>query len=371
MVKTVADKTPPEIEFAQELVNVCRHLIECSSSLSLLSMPGVGVSFFIRRLANEDIGRVIFMNSYELYQMNMTEVYRLLATGLGIEQRGRVVAEDVIKKLEEICRTEERVVIVFNRFDHLKKLYSHTFFDLLRRIRDVDRNKVVMIFASTRPVYELAMPYLADSYSLFTKLVYLPPYSHRDMEYLAGLDQSYRLVDAEVRVEAERLSGGHHALWQTLLRCQNLDNPIGDPMVRALMERIVSGVGVSHKRMLKRMMRNVEGSEDEVVVGLGLLRREKNEWVPFTPLLTDFLRQDQPKTLPVKEKRLLTLLKRNLNEVVNKEEIVEFVWRGELPGVSDWALNALVYRLRRHPGFSDLGYEIQSIKKQGYRLVGE
>jgi len=76
-----------------------------------------------------------------------------------------------------------------------------------------------------------------------------------------------------------------------------------------------------------------------------------------------------PVKLPAKEKALFSLLKKRLNMVVSKDQIFEHIWESDPESASDWALNALIYRLKKNPGFLASGYVIENHKKLGYSML--
>ena len=66
---------------------------------------------------------------------------------------------------------------------------------------------------------------------------------------------------------------------------------------------------------------------------------------------------------------MFSVLKAHLNTVVSREEIFSSVWGVEDDNVTDWALDALVYRLRKNKVFQNSGFTIENHKKQGYSLI--
>ncbi|MBI2597455.1 winged helix-turn-helix domain-containing protein [Candidatus Daviesbacteria bacterium] len=58
-----------------------------------------------------------------------------------------------------------------------------------------------------------------------------------------------------------------------------------------------------------------------------------------------------------------------MGNVVSKDEIFTEVWGEESENATDWALDALIYRLRKHPFLKAHGYIIESYKKVGYSLI--
>ncbi len=96
--------------------------------------------------------------------------------------------------------------------------------------------------------------------------------------------------------------------------------------------------------------------------------QDKKSYSLFTPLLSEYIKTNLPVKLPVKEKILFNLLRKNLGKVVTKYEIFTEVWPNS-EDATDWALDALVYRLRKNSFIHSHGFIIESSKKVGYTLI--
>jgi len=74
--------------------------------------------------------------------------------------------------------------------------------------------------------------------------------------------------------------------------------------------------------------------------------------------------------LSKKEFLLLKFLEDNLNEICEREQIIEAVWpEAEALGVSDWAIDRLVARLRSKLKAQNKKVEIVTVKTRGYKLI--
>lgn len=166
-----------------------------------------------------------------------------------------------------------------------------------------------------------------------------------------------------------KLSGGHHSLLQNLIRCQSLDNPLGDPMVNLMIKELYGSLNYKRQKELEAIVAGKNTKQvDNYLVDIGLVGTDKSSYHLFTPVLQNFIVKNSKTKLPSKERRLFTLLKKNVGKVVPKDEIIEYVWGKDWEDVSDWALNSLVYRLRKNKTFQDSGYSIESHKSDGYSL---
>jgi len=74
--------------------------------------------------------------------------------------------------------------------------------------------------------------------------------------------------------------------------------------------------------------------------------------------------------LSKKEHQLLKILVENRGALSEREKIIEFVWpEAESYGVSDWAVDRLVARLRGKLKSTNSEYEIITVKTRGYKLA--
>ena len=100
-----------------------------------------------------------------------------------------------------------------------------------------------------------------------------------------------------------------------------------------------------------------------------MVQKIGSEYRLFTPLLSEYIKTNMPVKLPVKENKLFKLLRANMGKTVSKDEIFAEVWPSDSDSATDWALDALIYRLRKHPFMQANNFVIESQKKVGYTLI--
>lgn len=96
----------------------------------------------------------------------------------------------------------------------------------------------------------------------------------------------------------------------------------------------------------------------------------------FSPLLAYYLENKQVDEkehdtvhLTRKEHLLFTLLESHLGDICERDEIVEKVWPEYKEfGVSDWAIDRLVARVRVKLREQNSPYEIVTVRTRGYKL---
>jgi len=119
---------------------------------------------------------------------------------------------------------------------------------------------------------------------------------------------------------------------------------------------------------------------DEVTgdtVAAGVITPSEKKMLPDIqeePLLLDVPKKnitlEEKVELSKKENQLIKLLEERVDDICEREEIIEKVWpEMESFGVSDWAIDRLVARLRNKLKLQKSPYEIVTIKTRGYKLI--
>lgn len=355
---------PFSSKFCADLVDSCLRDIDSSGSVNLVAMPGAGVTFFVRQLAYRSPDEFISINSFEMHDFSKAALYNQLSRKLGLDPApaDHVDLQAIGNALKQRASANNKVVLVFNRFDRLGPILDQSFYENLHFLREVAGGKLVMMFVTAEPVIEFASQGLQDLMRLIDAVVYFPGYQAKDLREIIKSSGA-----EDIEQKALELSGGHHALMQILMRCQNLDNALSDPMVELLVKDIYFGLSPKRRRDVDAVASGRSKAVDPFLTNLGYIVG-KGKAATFTPLLAEYAQRQSQEHLPVRERRLLSLLKRNTGRVVTKQDIFDAVWKESDGIATDWALNALVYRLRRHPAFNSQRYTIESHKKQGYIL---
>jgi DNA-binding response OmpR family regulator len=200
--------------------------------------------------------------------------------------------------------------------------------------------------------------------------VYFTPYSHEDLKALLKI-HSPEVVHNENILEALTLSGGHIQLLQLILRSSTPNNLQHDPYIKLLLKDILSFLTHPQVRIIERIAQEKTVDIDNFLLQIGVVKRDKETYQLFSPLLKEYICKKKSFHLSVKEQLLFQFLKKNSGKIMSKEKIIETVWKNITTGSTDWALDSLIYRLRNHPYIKEKGYEIINHKKLGYQLVKE
>lgn len=349
-------------DFCQNVFNECTASIESSTSFNLIGLPSVGISFFMRFLSSHSKYKFVHVNTYEMPEFTKEEFFKQFARKVSGKNGNKDYLLKCREGLEELAHQNSHVVIVINRIDRLASIMDQNFFDNLRYLRDTNRKKIIFIFISSTPLHELDKHLSQSAFAMQTKQIFFKTYSKQDLLALSMIDGTPLVKD-----KALELCGGHHSLFQTLLRCQSLDNPLSDQMVELVIKEIYLSQNAKRRDQLEALALRKKVDNLDYLIELGLVRKKGNKYEFFSELLEKYLLHSVRAELPVKEKRLLKILLKNQGKIVSKQDIFDYVWGDEI--ASDWSLNSLVYRLRRNPGFDSNRYSIKSVKKDGYELI--
>lgn len=357
-----------EADFAQEKQKEFKSLIEASQSFTVVSMPGVGVSFFLKYLACQDFAHFVYVDLYNLPSLNQHEFYRMFLRDLGGNPDGKSDGQVFIETkeiLKTLAQKYPKIVIIFSRFDQLKKDFDGNF---LSNIQSLSTLKIVLIFTAIKPIDELTPEAMSGgNLAFYSKILYFKPYTKMDLKRLLLQEHTLKAHPNLDKLIAQ--SGGHNQLLHIFLNSHKQQNLLLDKFVKLQLKDLIDYLDYEQKKEVQKIaIGKVVEEIDEYLLGVGYVLETKSGQKLFSPLLEEYIKTHMPARLPLKEKKLFNLLKKNMGKVVSKDEIFQEVW-GDSLDATDWALDALIYRLRKHPYITSHGYIIESQKKIGYTLI--
>lgn len=362
--------------FCLKKIEKIKSLIDSSTSFTVIGMPGVGVTIFLKYLATTDLAYFIYVDSYLLADLTKEEFFKLLLKELGDEspETGNQLFERCLKKLAELTQKHSKIVLIFNRFDQLKSIFDDNFFGNIWALRHVNRGKIVIISTANKSLSEIAPDALsAGNQEIFSKIVHFRPFFPEDLEVITSVYNQNNLIEnPEAIALAKNLCGGHYQLLLLLLKSARLSNPLQDRFIELQLKELYEFVKFKQRRVLQKIALSKKVDyPDEYLMEIGLVKKQNDGYELFTPLLSEYIVHHHPKRLPVKEAKLFNLLKQNLKKVVPKEEIFSSLWpedSKDYDKASEWALNSLIYRLKKNRTFISSGYHLENHKKEGYIL---
>lgn len=363
-------------DYAKEKMADFKNLIEENRSFIVLSMPGVGVSYFLKYLSMQSFAKFFHIDLYSLPALTHDELYKLILTELGVKSTNKSEEQllvDTKKHLEKLSKENSKIVLIFSRFDQLKKEFYNKFLSNLQSLTSVSEGKIVLIFTSILPINQICNePLDGGNINFYSEELFFKPYSDADLRKLITLEPP-RPTPKDVLDNVIKLSGGHNQLLQILRRSQKQQNLLLDQFVKLQLKGLIDYLNYTQRKILQKIALGKKVEEvDEYLLGVGMVKQSTPggvEFELFTPLLEEYIKQNLPVKLPVKEAKLFKLLKSSIGKIVTKDEIFIEVWGENDENATDWALDALIYRLRKHPFIKSHGYIIESHKKVGYTLI--
>lgn len=288
----------------------------------------------------------------------------------------------------------------FIRFDRLKGAVTPEFFDNLQGLRDGTAGKLSFVFTSFRTLNELdPLVFKKESLSVFSQNMYIKPGLAKDMEII--LDTFKKRYQVKAKEEAFKeiiaLSGGHVQYLQLSLiilkeiiqsgteKENNIGEKIlGDERIALQSEELWEGLTAEEKDILLKVCKaekidSAEKSRAKYLWDTGFVLEKKGKEMIFSPIFEDFLKQKNRflkagtgVDFSKKESLLLNFLKTKLGEICEREQIIEAVWpEYEDLGVSDWAIDKLVARVRAKLDLGKHNYKIVTVRTRGYKLVSK
>ena len=170
-------------DFCKDFFKSVKEQIDSSTSFTIIGIPSVGVSFFLRFLTMQDFAYFIHVDLYALPTLTKIEFYKAMLRQLD----GKVdnVSEEELldrcrKKIEELAKNHTKIVLILNRFDQLQKEFDKKFFENIRSLRNIDGGKIVIITTATRPLDEINAEAISGSnLNFYSKHLFFKPYSLR------------------------------------------------------------------------------------------------------------------------------------------------------------------------------------------------
>jgi len=287
--------------------------------------------------------------------------------------------------------------IFFLRFDRLKDTFNPSLFDNFNGLREASHSNTAFVFTSSRSLGS-SFPELRSSSSLFSHTMYLKPASTENIKivYDAYRNRYNLTLSQETEKALFQVVGGYMQYLQLgLIRLDEMkkERPtkssnllkilLDDERIILQSEELWESLTSDEKLVLLQVVhqQKVDTSLYEKAKYLwktGLVSEVSNIPEIFSPLFGAYVQQFEHEEkrkrksehLTRKENLLFTLLQAQLGEICERDKIIEIVWPEEQEfGVSDWAIDRLVARVRVKLREQENQYEIQTIRTRGYKLT--
>jgi hypothetical protein len=301
--------------------------------------------------------------------------------------------ESVKKALARITQENILPTIFFIRFDRLKDVVTPELFGNLQGLKDIANRKVSYVFTSFRGLTNLSPNvFTKSSISLFAQNMYIKPAKNKDTKIIFDTYRArYRLslsgnlenllfeiVDGYVQYLQLALISLHES-GAKLSNKEDLFNFLSkDERIILQSEELWANLTDVEQAVLLKVDRKQKITPEErksaaYLWDCGFITGDEI----FSPLFSHYLKQRQVRKenvagvdLSKKEHLLFSYLKNRIGTICEREEIIQAVWpEVEEVGISDWAIDRLVARLRVKLKSQESKFEIQTVKTRGYKMV--
>ena len=310
-----------------------------------------------------------------------------------------VTMDSVRSALDLLFETGYLPTLFFVHFDRIKEKVTPAFFDNLEGLLNATGNKLSYVFTSFRPLVDLSPEvFSGNPLPFYCENMYLPLASLKDMETIfTAYNSRYRLKLAEeTKKELFKFVNGHIQYLQlslltlrehealTEITPQNLlEILLKDERITLQSEELWESLSDIEKAVLfmivkKEKFTDKKKNQAAYLWSSQLVLEARVGLKIFNPLFEEYIKQvldKQPSGgdsvhFTKKENAVFAVLKENVNEICERDSIIAFVWPEYIDaGVSDWAIDRLVARVRTKLREQRSKYEIKTIRTRGYQLV--
>ncbi|MDP3941201.1 MAG: helix-turn-helix domain-containing protein [bacterium] len=308
-----------------------------------------------------------------------------------------LLIDSVRRLIEEIVSHEITPVLFFPRFDRMKDVVTPSFFDNLQGLKDASHQKLVYVFTGFRSL-DVFSPkvFQKASLSVFCQSMFIKPAKPEDAKIIYETYRNRYNLSLLPEVEAEllRLANGYVQYLQLALIILNEKKEqlpqtgealfallSKDERIMLQSEELWESLTKDEKEVVMGIVTKKKVSDEQRVRGAYLwdcgfvLARGAGEEL-FSELFLHYIRthdqkqENQMVHFSKKEHLLYTLLEQHVGQICEREKIVETVWPEYSEfGVSDWAIDRLVARVRSKLKQQKSHYEIVTIRTRGYKLA--
>ncbi|MEK7517093.1 MAG: helix-turn-helix domain-containing protein [Patescibacteria group bacterium] len=305
--------------------------------------------------------------------------------------------ENTRKSLVRITGEKVLPTIFFIRFDRLKDAVTPELFGNLQGLRDITNQKLSYVFTSFRGLDFLSPSvFTKSSLSVFARNIFIKPGELEDIKiifdsykdrYKLPIPSSlenflFEVVDGYVQYLHLALISFHERGVKIRSKEDIFDFLSRDERIMLQSEEIWESLEHFEKNVLLKIEKGIEPTKDErkdasYLWDTGILIDKSGKNLLFSPLFSYYVRESQSSKgnggnveLSKKEHLIFTFLKSKKDEICERENIIQAVWpEVEELGVSDWAIDRLIARLRTKLKLQKSNFEIQTVRTRGYKIV--
>lgn len=308
-----------------------------------------------------------------------------------------LVIDNIRQALNLLVESSIYPTIFLLRFDRLKGTLNPSLFDNFDGLREASHSNVSFVFTSDRSLNSV-YPEARSSLSVFMQKMYFKPASEKDLKTVYDAYRNRYNLSLSPETESAFLTGvggyiqylqlGLISLSESRRKDIKTENDIlnfllNDERIILQSEELWESLTVDEQKVLLQLLnkQKIDSESKEKARYLwdtGLVTGQGNTFKIFSPLFGAYVQQVEHEEkrkrksahLTRKENLLFTLLKAQLGEICERDKIIEVVWpESQEFGISDWAIDRLIARVRVKLREQDNPYEIQTVRTRGYKLT--
>lgn len=281
--------------------------------------------------------------------------------------------------------------IFFLRFDRIKEAVTPEFYSNLQGLKEAANNELAYVFTSFRSLDHLCPKVITKSSLLsFSQEMYIKPGEKEDVKivYSAYKKKHHLNLSSNLEQAMFDLVDGHVQYLQLALilleeyknikdKKTLLEKLTSDERINLQSEEIWESLTETEQKVLLKLVHKQKISQEEkqqaeYLWDAGLI----NSQYIFNSLFDYFVKlKEETSSLEEvcdftkKEYLLFTYLEKNKDQICERESIIETVWpEVEALGVTDWAIDRLIARVRSKLKKQDNNLEIITVRTRGYKL---
>lgn len=299
--------------------------------------------------------------------------------------------------LHLLAKVDYFPTLIFIRFDRIASAITPETFGNLQGLVNAASHKLSYVFTSVRRLHNLKPEvFERAAMSVFSHEIFLQPADGADSEIIfETLKKKYNLtLDKEVHDAILALCLGHVQYLQLSLiilseleKGRRLDAEAASELIKKderiilQSEEIVASLKEIEKDTLYKILSGSEIDEEtrkeaRYIWNVGIVKEKDSVKKLFSPIFSEFVQgkitegtKNGSSFLTKKENMLFNLLEKHEGLICERDLIVETVWHEfEEIGVSDWAVDRLVARLRKKLDLSKSDYKISTVRTRGFIL---
>jgi hypothetical protein len=303
--------------------------------------------------------------------------------------------DSVRRALVELTQNVFLPTLFFIRFDRMKDTATPELFANLQGLKDATHHKLSYVFTSARSLDALSSSvFTRTSLSVFSKDLYIKPAKEEDTKTIFKTYNDRYKLNLSPSVEQallEAVDGYVQYLQLSLVYLHERKSPVKtkDDLLESLSKD--EEVGLQSEELWESLTQQEKNVIGKIIKKENTTQEERDgakylwdtgfvtDLKVFSPLFEYYIKQVEKKALnnsngtvefTKKENLLFNFLRDSINLVCEREQIVEKVWpEVEALGVSDWAIDRLVARVRNKLKLQKSQFEIQTVRTRGYKLV--